>query len=96
MESQTQESVAGGSPAEVPNDPGYVIFYVVCVPISSVYNHFSWVTCLCMCVVKFAASSDVNNSNWHGVSYIPHLVHFGRRPEGKVPADSAARCRLFV
>lgn len=25
MESQTQESVAGGSPAEVPNDPGYVL-----------------------------------------------------------------------
>ena len=40
-----------------------------------------------MCVYKFAASSDVNNSNGCDVT-----VHFGRRTESKVPAGCEPLC----
>jgi hypothetical protein len=40
-----------------------------------------------MCVFKFAASSDVNNSNGCDVT-----VHFGRRTESKVPAGCEPLC----
>lgn len=35
MESQNQEIVASGSPAEVPNDPGYVLHYTLAPPVFS-------------------------------------------------------------